>query len=169
MVQLIRRFRRYLIVMAAFALAGIAGVAMATWLAVPTGTGSAYGKGDTAQGVALTSMDFSSGNGLGSAIGPNASGSLTFQLANSNTFGVNVTSVSVPAGSKITSIADSSCQADPSTFTVSGWSGSADIAGQANSSTQTMKITTTDAFPQCLAGHVFSLPITISGQPDSTS
>jgi hypothetical protein len=167
-----RGYRRYLFAFVAMVAAGALGLAAASWLIVPTGTGSAFGKAQTAQGVALTTLDYSSGSGLVSALGPSQTGVLYFGISNSNTFPVTLTQVSQQAAAPITKVGDATCTAPASSFTLSPWTGPP-LSIPASSTTNSvngnaplqMAITTGATFPVCLSGSTFSVPVSITGTP----
>jgi hypothetical protein len=166
------RIRRLAIVAVAAMLAAGLGIASAQWWTVPNGNGHAYGHGKNSQtGVAVTSLTLGAGDArIGPDIGPSETGNMFAALHNSNAFPVTVASVAPATGAIITSESDAGCTAPASTFTLAAWTGTVTIAANSdqtnpqngNPASVGLPFTTTAAFPSCLAGSTFSVPVVIT-------
>jgi hypothetical protein len=137
--------------------------ALAAWVLIPNGQGSAYGTGASAsQGLALTTLQLvPSGAG---AIGPNETGQARAFVTNPNAYGVTLTSLSQVAG-PIQVVGDASCSAPAGSLTLTTLTPSA-AAGAINageSNPYMVSITTTNAFPICFADKTFAIPVQLSG------
>jgi hypothetical protein len=154
--------RKYVVTFLGVMLAALTGVASAQWFNIPNGHGNAYGRAKNAQqGLAVTLTDLSA-NGSIVSIGPSESGNLYAAVHNPNTVAVTLTSLTPDTGAKITSIDNPSCVADPSTYSVTPWTGSLVIpaSGDTAFGSVLLPLTTTASFPSCLAGTNFTLAVT---------
>lgn len=158
-----RGWRKYVTTFLGLAVAAGLGLAAAQWATYPTGDGQAFGKGKpVTSGLALVGVTFGLGVGTLVPIGPSESGQLNFAVhnptANPN---VHLTKVAPAPGAVITAVNDPTCVAPAGSFTAGTWTGSTLISTGNDSSPLSLLFTTTDAFPVCLAGQVFALPVKI--------
>jgi hypothetical protein len=139
--------------------------AVAAWFTMPDSPGFGYGRAkNPAMGLELVSVELTAGDltSFGNPIGPSETGTMAAKWRNPNAFEVSVTELSVPVGSSIERVGDPSCVAGPATFSISTQTfpvGDKAIPGGNGERTITLPITTTAAFPSCLAGGVFKVPV----------
>jgi hypothetical protein len=140
--------------------------AMAAWIVIPNATGTGFGKADNAStGLALVSVDMQSNDPVfagASLVGPSDTGSVFAVWRNDNAYDVSITQFAGVAGTEITKVGDPTCTAPASTFTITPETqapGVWTVAGNGGTRKVSAAISTTAAFPSCLAGSLFSLQV----------
>jgi hypothetical protein len=136
--------------------------ALAAWITIPNSPGLGYGKGrQAAQGVVLVSLVLQSDDPGLSEIGPSDTGHIAARWRNNNSVDVSITEFSYTGG-PIQRVDDPTCTAPASTFTISTTTvpvGTWTVAANGGERLTTTPITTTAAFPSCLAGGLFSVQV----------
>ena len=159
--------RKFVVTFLLLAVTAGLGVGFSQWLVVH-GSGNAFGHGKNTATAQVDFFGITDGVGTPTAIGPNESGNVIFRLSNPDTNNtITVKAVAPTAGAVITKVGDPSCVADVSTFTLGNWTGNQVLnplgSGSSTSGSLNIPLTTTDAFPICLAGSDFQVPVTATG------
>jgi len=138
-------------------------VAIAAWIVIPDSPGFGYGKGRNAtQGLVLESVVLTGADLTSDVIGPGETGTILAKWSNPNVVAVSVIQLAHVAGTPIEKVGDPSCTAPASTFTITTQNvppGTWTATGSGGTVVTSAPISTTAAFPACLASSEFRMQV----------
>jgi hypothetical protein len=155
--------KKFLTATTVVAVMAFAGWAVAGWITIPDSSGFGYGKGRNAtQGLALVSVVLTGPDLTSDPIGPGETGTILAKWSNPNVEAVSVIQLAHVAGTPIEKVGDASCTAAPSTFTITTQNvppGTWVATGSGGTVVTSAPISTTAAFPSCLASSEFRMQV----------